>query len=243
MVLQMFIAISLVPLKMDCLFSGRNLELIRCTKKAIFDAHFSAFPEPDLILTSVLENFIVDMCLYGQDDEVQLFAHQQITAHVESLFDCVARYPRLNMIILPPLFRSHTAWFSTYLPDLHQFLISEVAHFQSPCLTLCHPFIVLPSLLEDNGVHLVTAGGGRFLAHIDRQLSIILIPLAPMATQPGLTANGDCLDQILDIVSHTSTHHDSLQPFGDDVACLTWKTTYFKVYVCCQFHDDDFIFP
>jgi len=160
------------------LFSGLNHKLVLCTKKAVFNANRSAYPEPDLIVTSVLENLIVGACLGLQDDEVQLFAHQQITAHVESLFDCVTRYLSLNVTILPPLFRSNPAWFSTCLPDIHQFLISEVARFQSPCLTVCHLFIVLPSLLEDDGVHLVPARGGRFLAHLDGQMSIMLIPLA-----------------------------------------------------------------
>lgn len=88
------------------LFSGRNLQLVKCTKKTVFDAHLSTLTCPSLVVVSVLENFIVDVCAGVPDDEVLLFGHQQITALVESLHDLVTRIDTVNVIIKPLMFRS-----------------------------------------------------------------------------------------------------------------------------------------
>ena len=85
-------------------FSGRDLQLVQCTKKASFDAHLVTLTSASLIVTSVLENFITDVCRGLRDDEIQLFAHQQVTAHVEDLFKVSERLPGLNVLIMPPLF-------------------------------------------------------------------------------------------------------------------------------------------
>jgi len=198
------------------LFSGRDLQLIKCTKKAMFDAHLLTVQDPSLIMTSVLENFIVDVCTGIQDDEVQLFAHQQITAHVEALFDCVTRFDKVNVIISPPLFRSAPVWFGSYLPDFHHFLISEVARLRSPRLAVCNPFLVLPSSLEPDGVHLLPQAGDSFLSHLDSQLRVMLIPI-PLNSDVVPPPPGDRLDQILDVVSRTSARMDSLQRLGETV--------------------------
>ena len=71
---------------------GIDLTLVNCTKKAVFDAHLVSLGELEsgsLIVTSVLANFISDACLGLDEAEVDLFANQQITAHVESLADLV----------------------------------------------------------------------------------------------------------------------------------------------------------
>ena len=71
---------------------GIDLTLVNCTKKAVFDAHLvnlGTLQPGSLIVTSVLANFISDACLGLDEAEVDLFANQQITAHVESLADLI----------------------------------------------------------------------------------------------------------------------------------------------------------
>jgi hypothetical protein len=71
---------------------GIDLTLVNCTKKGVFDAHLvnlGKLKPGSLIVTSVLANFISDACLGLDEAEVDLFANQQITAHVESLADLI----------------------------------------------------------------------------------------------------------------------------------------------------------
>ena len=68
--------------------SDLGLTLIDCTKKSVFDAHVSAagsLGSNALVISSVLENFVSEVC-HGLDvNEVSLFANQAITTHVEAL--------------------------------------------------------------------------------------------------------------------------------------------------------------
>ena len=54
--------------------AAHNLKLVHCTRKASFDANLVTLTDASLVVTSVLENFIVDVCTGVPDDEVQLFA-------------------------------------------------------------------------------------------------------------------------------------------------------------------------
>ncbi len=77
-------------------FTGRDLLLVKCTKKTVFDASLATLTSASLVVTSVLSNFIVDVCSGVPDDEVQLFAHQQVTAHVEALSGLLTRVPEVT---------------------------------------------------------------------------------------------------------------------------------------------------
>ena len=68
--------------------SELGLELVQCTKKTLFDSHLTSLgslASGSLIVTSVLENFVSEVCFGLDEAEVPLFAKQQITAHVETL--------------------------------------------------------------------------------------------------------------------------------------------------------------
>ncbi len=224
-------------------FSGRNLQLVRCTQKAVFDSHLLGVVSPNLIVTSVLANFVSDACVGIPDDEVALFANQQITAHIDSLSDVISRFESLNVIVVPPLYRSEPKWFGSYLPGLLTFLSSEVNRVQSPRLAVCTPFVVAPSLLEADGIHLNPAGGRSFMTHIDAQLNSMLLAVdVPVAAGLVSQDTDSRLDRIFAVVSKTSTQVDSLQTLGSTVSELAQSTSTFEAFVRRRFKDDDFIF-
>jgi hypothetical protein len=227
------------------LFSSRNLQLVKCTKKAVFDSHLATLTAPDLVISSVLENFINDACTGVSDDAVCLFAHQQLTAHVESLHDFVTRSPRTNVVICSPMFRSVPAWFGPYLSDFHTFLNTEISRLGSSRIGVCPPFVVSPSLLEPDGIHLSPAGGDRFLAHVDAQLSSMLIEVPPTsdaAETVSVAVDGDRLSQILDVVNRNSAQLSNISAVRNDVASLSRATSAFEAFARRRFKDDDLIF-
>jgi hypothetical protein len=227
------------------LFSGRGFQLVRCTKKTTFDSHLATLSSATLVFTSVLENFISDGCSGVPDDEVLLFGRQQITAHVESLFALVSRLPGVNAIVCPPMFRSVPVWFASYLPDFHQFLQAEVTRVGSSRIGVCNPFVVVPSLLEADGVHLSPAGGDRFMSHINAELQTMLVEArdVPAAnTLPMPDAPEDRLSQILNVVNSSASRLDSIEALGSTVSSLVKSTSAFEAFARRRFREDDFIF-
>jgi hypothetical protein len=230
-------------------FSGLSLQLVQCTRKAAFDANLVTVTEASFIVTSVLENFIVDACAGVKEDAVQLFAHQQITAHVEDLFNLTARLPDVNIMIVPPIFRSNPAWFGPYLPDFISFLSSEIGRFGSPRMSVCSPFLVTPALLEQDGIHLTAAGGDRFMSHLDAALSTFATDAdaeAPDVMDLDTTvvpaSASDRLTQILEAVNRNASQLESIGMIGDNVTSLARKTADFESFVRRRFRNDDFIF-
>ena len=226
-------------------FPGLNLQLVRCTKKAVLDSHLITLTSANLVVTSVLENFIAETCAGILDNEVQLFAHQQLTAHVEELHRLVTRFPTSNVVIMPPMYRADPGWFGSYLPSLHNFLSAEVARMGSSRMVVCTPFLVTPSMLEDDGVHLIPAAGDRFLSHLSSSLSALLVEVS--IPQPALgeavsSPSGDRLDQILSAVNRNSSQIETFGSLGQAVSTLSRTTTEFEVLVRRRFKDDNLIF-
>ena len=217
------------------LFAGRDLQLVKCTQKAVLDSHLATLSSASLVVCSVLENFIVDVCSDVSDDEVQLFARQQITAFVEQLSGLVSRLPEVNVIIVPPKFRSNPPWFGSYLPDFFNFLCGEVSRVGSERLALCAPFTVLPSMLEQDGVHLTPSGGDRFLTHLDNELKNLLLEVNSVPAP-------DRLDQILEAVNRNSSQLHSFKTLGETMIRLTNSTSEFESFVRHRFQSDDLIF-
>ncbi len=205
-------------------FSGREFTLIRCTKKALFDSSITALTSATLVVTSVLENFICDVCTGVPDDEVPLFAHQQITAHLEALSGLVQRLPEVSVIVCPPMFRSTPTWFGSYLPDFHNFMNTELSRLGSDHIGICSPFVVVPSLLEPDGVHLTPGGGDRFLKHLDSQLTSMLVE-PPEDIDMDQTSDGDRLTQILAVVNHSAARLDSISTLGATLTSLKAATS------------------
>lgn len=172
------------------------------------------------------------------DDEVPLFAHQQLTAHVESLFAIVSRLPTVTVVICPPIYRSNPAWFGPYMADFHSFLHAEVARIGSNRIGVCPPFVVVPSMLETDGVHLNAAGADRFLKHVDDQLKTMLVE----ASIPVAGSSNDQLSQILDVVSRNTTQLDSIGALGEAITTLTRSSTDFERLARRRFKADDLIF-
>ncbi len=212
------------------LFSGRNLQLVQCTKKAVFDSHLASLTSAGLIVTSVLENFITDVCSDLSGDKVSLFAHQQLTAHVEALHSCVQRLPEVSVLICPPMFRATPSWFGSYLPDFLSFLTSEVSRIGSSRIRVCQPFVVLPNVLEKDGVHLSAAAGQLFLSHIDAQLRSFLVE-APVQTAE--------TTQPMEVSDDVSEVPISVE---EKVEALVKRTSEFESFVRRRFKDDDLVF-
>ena len=87
---------------------GLDLDLIQCTKKAVFDSHLASLGtlgSDSFLVTSVFANFIVSACQGLEVAEVPLFANQQITAHVESLAGLIRDSPGATVFVVPPLLR------------------------------------------------------------------------------------------------------------------------------------------
>ncbi len=207
------------------LFAGRNLQLVRCTKKAVLDSHLATLTSAKLVVTSVLENFITEVCTGVPDGGVQLFAHQQIKAHVDTLHELVLRLPDVNVVICPLMYRTTPDWFGAYLPDFLGFLASEVSRTGTNRLSLCQPFVVLPSLLEPDGVHLMPAGGEKFLAYLDNQLE--QLELEQLLADPQPTP-----DQMeVSVVPVAASTDPSSSSLSDRVVQLSRKTAEFEAFV------------
>jgi len=220
------------------LFAGRDLTLVQCTKKTVLDAHLATVTAADLIVVSVLENFIVSACAGVSDEEVQLFARQQISAVVDELVIFSKRVPEVSIIIMPPLYRSTPPWFGSYLPDFIGFLSSEVAKTNSSCFGVCTPFVVVPSMLLEDGIHLSNAGGDRFLTHLDAELKSLLVEVP--ASLPD--SDESKLDRILEAVNRNSSQLSSFRSVSESVSSLAQSTSTFESFVRRRFKDDDFIF-
>jgi len=211
------------------LFSGRDFRLVRCTKKTVFDAHLAELTSASLVVTSVLENFISEVCKGVPDDEVLLFAHQQITAHVEALHQLVVRLPEVTVVVCPPMYRSVPSWFGSYLPAFNEFLTSEVVRLGTKSIGVCPSFVVLPSYLEADGVHLSPAGGERFLTHLDAQLRSLLIEVPSESSDEAANPT-------------TSEIPASTDRPESDLALLAKRTSDFEAFVRRRFKNDDFVF-
>jgi hypothetical protein len=219
------------------LFAGRDLQVVKCTRKTVLDASLVTLESAGLVVTSVLANFIVKICSDVTEEEVPLFANQQITAHVDALVSLINRLPSVNVIIVPPLFRSIPSWFGPYLPGIVTFLVAEVARAGSDRIAVCQPFVCTPGLLEEDGVHLTVQGGDRFLRHIDSELNRLLVEVAPI---PAVVP--DRLDQILAAVTRNSAQLDNFGALSDTVRGLSQSTSEFESQVRRRFKDDDLIF-
>ncbi len=94
-----------------------GLTLVQCTKKAVLDAHVASLSgqAPSLIITSVLENFIADVCLDIDEAEAGLFSNQLITAHVETMSALVAGSPDSVVCFVPLLCRLVPGLFFQFL--------------------------------------------------------------------------------------------------------------------------------
>jgi len=221
------------------LFAGRELQLVNCTQKAVFEARLATIDSSGYILVSVLENFIVAACTGVTDEEVRLFSQQAITAFVDTVFTAVQRVQGLNVIVMPPMYRSSPLWFGPYLPELISFLTSEVSRTNANQIAVCSPFTVVPSMLESDGVHLSAAAGDRFLAHLDAELGRLLVEVDGSGGTPQAY---DRLDQILAVVNRSSSQLESLQGVSNAVTELSRATSSFESFVRHRFKDDDLIF-
>lgn len=229
------------------LFSSHNFELVKCTKKAVLEAHLLTIQSSELVVASLLENFVVDVCQDVTDEEVALFARQQITSVVEAFHALTRRLPDVAVVIMPPMYRSVPGWFGAHLPDLQHFLGAEVNRLGTNRIGTCAPFTVLPSMLMDDGIHLTTSAADRFLSHLENELKTLLLDVSstppPDTNEPSAARpQDDRLDQILQVVNRNSVQLDCFRSIGETVSSLTASTSDFESFVRRRFKNDDLIF-
>jgi hypothetical protein len=183
------------------LFGAHPLQLIQCTKRTMFDAHVSSLTGLNLMVTSVLENFICDACVGVPDEEIPHFANQEITSHVEAIVAASLRFPEANFIVSPPFCRGIPGWFGPHLPGMLAHLAAEVTRVQSAHLGCVPPFVVLPTMLEGDGVHLTPTAGSQFLRHLDAGIAGLLVPVSlPQEDEGPMT-----LERLAQIVASNTT--------------------------------------
>ena len=74
------------------LFSGRGLQLDKCTRKTVLDAHLATLSSAGLVVASVLANFITEVCVDVTDEEVQLFARQQVNMKLKICLNSICLF-------------------------------------------------------------------------------------------------------------------------------------------------------
>lgn len=98
-----------------------SLNLVECTRKIVFDTHLRSLSNlgpGSLVVSSVLENFVVDAVRDLAPDKVGLFANQSITAHVEALASLVRDNVGVLAIISPLLCRQVPSTYRSLFPML-----------------------------------------------------------------------------------------------------------------------------
>ncbi len=151
----------------------------------------------DVLLTSVLANFICDACT---GDDLSASAHREITDHVEALHRYSLSHPSTGIVVAPPLPRSEPNWFSAYLPGFSAFLYHEVTRMGNPMLKFMTPFVAPPSYFEADGVHLNAEAGVTFIQFLITNCDLLhpspmqeVAPIAPPSEIAVLTQSVDLL--------------------------------------------------
>jgi len=138
--------------------------VIQCTKKALFTSTLPTLTGINILVTSVLSNFISDGCM--NEDDFTSAANREITAHVETLHQYSLSCPETRIAIAPPLSRTSPEWFPAYLPGFCSFLYHEVTRMSNPNLRFMAPFPSPPSYFESDGIHLDQDAGNSFIYYL-----------------------------------------------------------------------------
>ena len=163
---------------------GRTYRVVSCTKKAVFAASLLDLKSVDILVTSVLANFISSAC---DGDDVTAASHREITEHVETLHRYSLSNPDTRIVVAPPLPRNNPDWFPAYLPGFSSFLYHEVTRMSNPNLKFMTPFVAPPAFFETDGVHL-NADAGLAFVHFLVSNSDLLFPPSSTAIA---TVQGD----------------------------------------------------
>jgi len=160
--------------------------VIQCTKKALFTSTLPTLTGINILVTSVLSNFISDGCM--NEDDFTSAANREITAHVETLHQYSLSCPETRIAIAPPLSRTSPEWFPAYLPGFCSFLYHEVTRMSNPNLRFMAPFPSPPSYFESDGIHLNQDAGNSFIYYLVTGCDQLFPPEMDTDTQAG------CLD-------------------------------------------------
>jgi hypothetical protein len=194
------------------LSSLSRLELVECTRLSVFETHSSNLDSPQLIITSVLANFICDVCDAGVDEGYGLFGNQVISRHVEYLNNLVTKWPSLVVAVVPPLLRSKPDWFADHHPQFVTFLESEIARVKCSRLKMIQPFAMTVDMLSADSVHLNLSSGTSFLHHLDRQIRILEAISVPVPTGDVTTGDDSNDLTIIETVSSDTEEEEALDP-------------------------------
>lgn len=142
----------------------------------MFVSSLPTIPVPQILVTSVLSNFICDACTV---DDVLGPANREITEHVELLNTYSRSNPGVSIAVAPPLPRSVPDWFPTYLPVFSTFLFHEITRIGNPRLQYMAPFVAPPGYFESDGIHLNVAAGSSFVQYLVTGADQLYPPVIP----------------------------------------------------------------
>ncbi len=118
---------------------NRTYEVIPCTRKALFTSSLSTLLPPKILVTSVLANFLCDVC--KSDTDALSSGNGEITEHIEALHNYSLKNPGVQIAIAPPLPRTVPAWYPSYLPVFSTFLFHEITRMGNSNLKYLAPFV------------------------------------------------------------------------------------------------------
>ena len=150
------------------------------------------------------------------------------------------------------------AWFSEKLPELNEWLSKEVQRVTMPNLFVIPVFEVSAEMLEADGVHLLPAVGGAYLAHIRQFVAAALTSTDDVTLVDELqnlvssdsnddveSLTGDEEDKlgaILKIVKSNSKKLSSVKPLKDALTKLAFSSNAFEAQVRLRRQRDNLVF-
>ncbi len=141
----------------------------------MFVSTLSTLPPPQILVTSVLSNFLCDACV---GDDILSSANREITEHVEALNTFSASNPEVSISVAPPLPRSVPAWYTSYLPVFSTFLFHEISRMGNSRLKYLAPFVAPPTFFESDGIHLNSDAGTSFIHYLVSSADLLYPPVA-----------------------------------------------------------------
>jgi hypothetical protein len=103
----------------------------------------------------------------GTGSSVQLAPHgelrTELTSYVRMIMDILSIYPLVSVYILPPMFCTSPAWFSTAYETLLPKFLSDVAHIDPDRVKVVLPLVATAQDLEIDGIHLKSEALQRVL--------------------------------------------------------------------------------
>ncbi len=209
---------------------GRSYELIPCTKRGLFDSTLATITGADVIVASVLSNFICDSVAQAPD-QLLTASNNELASFLQTLSRFSQVNPTTKIVVVPPLPRGDPQWFNAYLPCFTTFLIGEISRIACGQIRYLSPFVAPESFFDVDRIHLTQDAGFQFIQYIISGVDQVFplsnasdVQSAPFVP-PRLTSSGFSLPLTQPSTSATSVHSSSFAvEFGRITSALSTLT-------------------